>query len=260
MLAISTPHSSLNTEQMTSRLSRAPENRLLAKLPAAERERLTPYLKPVDLHFGQQLVEFDYPIKDVYFLETAVTSTIVRTPHGETLEVGIMGAEGFVGLSLLYGVERSNGTVVVQVPGQALRMQATDFLKHVKARGGPCLDLLLRYANFFQVMVQQHAACNAAHKIEERMCRWILLTHDRTGSDGFGLTQEYLSLMLGVRRATVSTIAHQLKEAGIINYKRGRLIVADRRRLEECSCECYGLITDLTARTLGDDRSIARHR
>lgn len=82
------------------------------------------------------------------------------------------------------------------------------------------------------------------------MCRWILLTHDRTGNEGFGLTQEYLSLMLGVRRATVSTIAHKLKQEGLINYKRGRLVVTDRRKLEDCSSECYGLISDLTARTL----------
>ena len=245
---------------MTSLSSLAPENKLLSKLPAEERERLSPYLKTVDLHRGQHLVEFDYPIEYVYFLESAVTSTIVRTPHGETLEVGIMGAEGFVGLSLLYGVERSNGTVVVQVPGQALRMKSADFIKYVKAKGGPCLDVLLRYANFFQVMVQQHAACNAAHKIEERMCRWILLTHDRTGNNGFKLTQEYLSLMLGVRRATVSTIAHRLKESGMIHYTRGKLIVTDRNRLEDCSCDCYGLINELTARILGDERPIARHR
>ena len=165
------------------------ENKLLARLPIEERERLAPYLKPVHLYFGQQLVEFDYPIEYVYFLGTAVTSTIVQTPHGETLEVGIMGAEGFVGLSLLYGVECSNGTVVVQVSGNALRMSASDFLKHVKSKDGPCLDVLLRYANFFQVMVQQHAACNAAHKIEERMCRWILLTQDRTGNNGFALAR-----------------------------------------------------------------------
>ena len=246
------------TEPMVSRTRPVPENKILARLPAAERERLTPHLKPVDLHFGQMLVEYDSPIKYVYFLETAVTSTIVRTPHGETIEVGIMGVEGFVGLSLLYGVERSNGTVVVQIPGQALRMKSEDFLKHVKAKGGPCLDLLLRYANFFQVMVQLHAACNAAHRIEERMCRWILLTHDRAGGDAIALTHENLSLMLGVRRATVSTVAHRLKESGLINYKRGKVVVTDRRRLEDCSCECYGLINGLTVRTLGDERPTRR--
>jgi len=224
-------------------------NTLLARLPVTERERLTPYLEPVNLHFGQVLVEFDYQIEYVYFLETAVTSTVVRTPHGDTLEVGIMGAEGFVGLSLLYGVQRSNATVLVQIPGRALRMKTADFNQQIRATGGPCLDILLRYANFFQVMVQQHAACNASHRIEERMCRWILLTDDRAGTDSFALTHEYLSLMLGARRATVSAIAHKLKEAGIVSYTRGKLKVTDRSRLEACSCECYGLIKNQTRRT-----------
>ena len=226
-------------------------NILLTRLPKAERDRLMPYLEPVKLHFGQVLVEFDNPIQHVYFLETAVTSTVVRTPHGQTLEVGIMGAEGFVGLSLIYGVGRSNGTVVVQIPGRAMRMRAADFNQHIKAAGGPCLDLLLRYANFFQVMVQQHAACNASHRIEERMCRWILLTHDRATTDTFGLTHEYLSLMLGARRATISAIAHRLKEDGIISYTRGSVKVTDRKRLEACSCDCYRLIQDQTVRTFG---------
>jgi len=228
------------------------ENTLLALLPAAERERLKFYLEPVNLHFGQVLVEFDYPIEHVYFLETAVTSTVVRTPHGDTLEVGIMGAEGFVGLSLLYGVRRSNATVIVQIPGRAVRMKSADFNEQIRADGGPCLDVLMRYANFFQVMVQQHAACNASHRIEERMCRWILLTHDRADSDSFALTHEYLSLMLGARRATVSAIAHKLKEEGIVSYTRGKLKVTDRPRLEACSCECYDLIKKQTARTFVD--------
>ena len=226
-------------------------NILLNRLPATERERLARFMEPVELYFGEVLVEFDYPIEHVYFLETAVTSTVVRTPHGQTLEVGIMGAEGFVGLSLLYGVQRSNGTVVVQIPGRAMKMIATDFSEQIRAAGGPCLDLLLRYANFFQVMVQQHAACNASHTVEERMCRWILLTHDRASTETFALTHEYLSLMLGARRATVSAIAHNLKEAGIISYTRGKLRVSDRERLEACSCDCYRLIKDQSARTFG---------
>jgi CRP-like cAMP-binding protein len=226
------------------------KNQLLARLPMTERERLMPYLEPVNLHFGQILVEFDNPIEYVYFLETAVTSTVVRSPHGETLEVGIMGSEGFVGLSLIYGVSHSNGTVLVQIPGRAMCMKAADFNRHIRSHGGPCLEMLLRYANFFQVMVQQHAACNATHTVEERMCRWILLTHDRAGSDSFALTHEYLSLMLGTRRATVTSIAHKLKEAGVISYTRGKLRVTDRPALEDGSCECYRLIKDQTRRTL----------
>lgn len=227
-----------------------PENRLLACLPEEERQRLHPYLEEVTLESGRVLAEFDRPIRYVYFLDGAVTSTLVRTPHGGAIEVGLMGAEGFVGLSLVCGVERSNGTVVVQVPGHALRMSAADFKRHVGEHGGPCFETLLRYVNYFQVVVQQHAACNAVHGIEERVCRWILLMHDRAGSDEFPLTHENLSLMLGVRRATVTEVAHGLKVQGLINYTRGRVTVNDRPALEDCACECFGLIREQTARLL----------
>ena len=229
------------------------DNQLLASLPLEERQRLTPYLETVFLKFRQVLIEFDSPIEYVYFLDDAVTSTVVLTPEGETIEVGISGAEGFVGLSLLAGIERSNATVLTQIPGRALRMRADDFVKHVTRFGGTTRELLLRYSNFFQVMVQQHAACNVAHAVEQRMCRWILLTHDRVRSNVFPLTHEYLAVMLGVRRATVTTIARRLKEQGVIAYTRGRLAVTDRGGLENSSCECYGLIKEQMARTFDDN-------
>jgi len=228
------------------------DNQLLASLPLEERHRLAPYLEPVLLKSRQVLVEFDSPIEYVYFLDGAVTSTVVHTPDGETIEVGIVGAEGFVGLSLLYGSEHSNATVVVQIPGRALRMRSYDFMRHVTRSASPTRDLLLRYANFFQVMVQQHAACNVAHAVEQRLCRWILLTHDRAGSDIFALTHEYLAVMLGVRRATVTTIARRLKDQGVVAYTRGRLAVTNRSWLENCSCECYGLIKEQMARTFNE--------
>lgn len=232
-----------------------PSNKLLSELAEEERARLRPYLEPVALEFNQTLVEFDQPFEHVYFLETAVTATIVRTSEGDTIEVGMMGAEGFVGLSRLYGVRRSNATVLVQVAGSALRMRASDFDTHVRERGGPCLELLLRYANFFAAVVQQHAACNATHNIESRMCRWILLIHDRAGRNGFPLTQEYLALMLGVRRPTVSETAQKLREEGLIGYTRGSLSVKDRPKLEERSCDCYLIITEQLANTFRRDRA-----
>lgn len=228
---------------------RVPSNRLLSELPEEEQARLRPYLEPVALEFNQALVEFDQPVEHVYFLETAVTATVVRTSDGETIEVGMMGGEGFVGLSLVYGVRRSNATVLVQMPGGALRMRAADFETQIRARGGPCQELLLRYANFFAATVQQHAACNATHNIETRICRWILLAHERVGEGGFPLTQEYLALMLGVRRPTVSEIAQKLREDGLIDYTRGSLVVTDRPRLEERSCDCYVIIREQLART-----------
>lgn len=230
-------------------------NQLLASLPVEARLRLGPYLEPVSLKFRQLLVEFDAPIQYVYFLDDAVTSTVVCTPAGGTIEVGIMGSEGFVGLSLLYGVERSNATVVTQIAGGALRMRSDDFRRHVVQPGGPARDVLMRYANFFQVMVQQHAACNVAHTVEQRMCRWILHTHDRAGTDVFSLTHEYLAVMLGVRRATVTVIARRLKDEGIIDYTRGHLIVTNRTWLESCACECYAVIKEQMARTFNRDES-----
>ena len=232
-----------------------PSNRLLSELPEGERARLRPYLEPVALDFKQVLVEFEQPVEHVYFLETAVTATVVRTPDGDTIEVGMMGAEGFVGLSLLHGVRRSNATVLVQLPGTALRMRASDFETQVRARGGPALEILLRYSNFFSAAVQQHAACNATHNIESRMCRWILMTHGRVGRGAFPLTQEYLALMLGVRRPTVSELAQKLREEGVIDYTRGNLIVTDRPKLEERSCDCYVIIEEQLARTFEKERT-----
>jgi CRP-like cAMP-binding protein len=229
-------------------------NRLLSELPEDERARLRPFLEPVTVEFNHALVELDQPVEHVYFLESAVTATVVRTPDGDTIEVGMMGNEGFVGLSAVYGVRRSNATVLVQMSGSALRMRAADFEAHVRARGGPCHELLLRYANFFAAAVQQHAACNATHNIESRMSRWILMAHDRVGVGGFPLTQEYLAIMLGVRRPTVSEIAQKMREDRLIDYTRGSLIVTDRPRLEERSCDCYVIIREQLERTFDGER------
>jgi CRP-like cAMP-binding protein len=223
---------------------RRKENQLLANLTKEECKRLQPYMEQVDLEFNQRLVEFNKPIKYVWFPEDCVTSTIVDSLKGVTIEVGLMGTEGIVGLSLLYEVERSNATVTVMLPGRATRMRADHFKKYVVSENGPFVSLLRRYANFFAVMVGQHAACNTVHTVEQRMCRWILLTHDRVGQDGFPLTQEYLSKMLGVRRPPLSKLAGKLKREGLIDYTRGNLTVTDRKGLERRSCECYGIIKE----------------
>ncbi len=227
------------------------ENRLLASLPSKERARLSPYLEPVSVDFHQRLVEFNQPIEYVWFPDDCVTSTVVDSRDGSTIEVGLMGAEGMVGLSLIFGVEKSNATVIVQVAGRATRMRAAAFIKEVVEKGGPLFKLLQVYVNYFLGMVAQHAACNAVHPVEERMCRWILLTHDRVGRDQFQLTQEYLALMLGVRRPSLSPIANQLKREELINYSRGTVTVLDRQGLEARSCECYDTIREQFAQTLG---------
>jgi CRP-like cAMP-binding protein len=221
---------------------RPKENQLLANMTRAEHQRLRPYFERVNLEFNQRLVEFNKPIKYVWFPDDCVTSTVVDSLKGATIEVGLMGTEGIVGLSLLYEVDRSNATVTVMLPGRATRMRADHFKKHVVGENGPFVSLLRRYANFFAVMVGQHAACNTVHSVEQRMCRWILLTHDRVGQDTFALTQEYLSKMLGVRRPPLSKIAGRLKREEFIDYSRGSITVIDRKGLESRSCECYGII------------------
>jgi CRP-like cAMP-binding protein len=223
-----------------------PQNRLLTSISRAEREYLNEYLEPVDLEFKQPLLDFDMPIRYVYFPDNAVTSTVVQTADGATIEVGLMGVDGMVGLSLLFGVSKSNTTVFTQIPGSATRMSAAALQEHVIKRNGDLYKLLLRYSNAFMAMIAQVAACNNLHPLEERMCRWILMTHDRVRRDEFPLTQEFLSLMLGVRRPSVSVIASTLQNAGMIRYSRGTISIVDRKALEAGTCECYGLIVAMT--------------
>lgn len=222
------------------------ENQILARLPEAERQRIAAYLEPVTLEHRQVLLRKGEPIEAVWFLDDAVTSTVVDTPEGTTIEVGMMGAEGFVGLSLVLGTEVSNTTVVVQMSGRAHRMRAEDFRRHVSAPGGPLYTLLLRYSNAFMGAVAAGSACNSLHPVGERVCRWLLTTQDRVRADHFPLTQEYLSLMLGVRRPGVSEVAGSLKRDGLIDYTRGSITVLDREGLLDRSCECYEEIKALS--------------
>lgn len=217
----------------------------MTTLPKQEYDRLKPFFEPVDLELRQNLIEMGRPIKYVYFPDNVVTSTVVQTLDGGTIEVGLMGVEGMVGLSLLLGIEISNTTVFVQIPGSATRMRASDFVEQVREKRGLLFILLQRYTNAFMGMIAQVAACNNQHTLEERMCRWILLTHDRVHNDEFLLTQEFLSHMLGVRRPSVSVVASTLQAAGMIRYARGTVKILDRKGLESASCECYGLIVEI---------------
>ena len=180
------------------------ESRIINALSEKERNRLAPYFHPVELHLNQQLVEAGDLIASVYFLRDCVTSTIVDTAEGATIEVGLMGAEGMVGVSLLLGRSVSNTTVIVQMAGSAIRMSADDFRRYVVEPRSEMFELLLHYADAFIAMVAQTAACNSVHSVEQRLARWILMTHDHVRRDEFSLTQEFLAYMLGVRRPSVS--------------------------------------------------------
>jgi len=178
-----------------------------------------------------------------------VFSLVIRMRDGGTVEVGTIGNEGFVGAPVFLGADKSPTTAFCQVPGDALRM-ADDFRKEVR-RGGPFHDLVRRSTQAMVNQISQTVACNHLHSVQERMCRWLLMTHDRAGGDEFFLTQEFLAQMLGVRRPSVTVVAGILQHAGLIRYRRGRMAVLDRKGLEEGACECYGVVRREFDRLLG---------
>jgi len=231
-------------------------NRLLALLPRADYERLRPHLEYTALKYRQSLYRANRPIGFVYFIETGVGSLVNTMANGDAAEVGTIGNEGVVGLPLVLQDERSPTSVYVQVPGGGLRMKASLFRREL-ARSASMRTVMLHYAHAFFNQVAQSAACNQFHSLEQRCCRWLLMTHDRMESDQFLLTQEFLAMMLGVQRTGVTTAAGALQRAGLINYRRGDVTIKDRRGLERRACECYGIAKREFDRLLG---SMAKRR
>lgn len=220
----------------------AVRNRLLAALPRDDVATLTPHLEPVSLAIGQILAEPGAVLAHVYFPETAILSVINRMADGAAVEVGTVGNEGLVGLAALLEADASESQTLAQIPGTALRLPAAVLVAAVEAR--PALRRLVhRYTQAYLTQVAQGAACNRLHGIEARCARWLLMTHDRVGgADVFPLTQEFLAIMLGVRRSGVTLAAGALQDAGLIRYRRGGIRVLDRAGLEAAACECYGVV------------------
>ena len=225
-------------------------NRLLGLLPPRDYERLRPHLHRIPLGYRQSLYRARKPIEFVYFIESGVGSLVNTMANGDAAEVGTIGNEGMVGLPLLLEDDRAPTSVYVQVPGTGLRMKATLFQKELE-RSASMRTVMLRYAHAFFNQVAQSAACNQFHSIEQRCCRWLLMTHDRMPSDEFLLTQEFLAMMLGVQRTGVSAAAGALQRDGLIRYQRGNVTIIDRRGLLRRSCECYGVSKKEFDRLLG---------
>lgn len=230
------------------------KNGILSGLPRSVLRRLAPSLKAVELGLKQLLFAVDTPIEHVYFIEKGVASLITVMGDGSAVEAATVGPEGMVGLPLLLGTRKTASQAIMQVPGSALKMRARDFKAEV-ARGGLFLDRLLRYTQALFALVAQSSACNRRHKSEQRCARWLLLTHDRVRGDVFFLTQQFLSQMLGLRRATVTGVAAALARKGVIRYHRGKMTISDRAGLEKASCECYALIRGEFDRLLRGKRS-----
>jgi CRP-like cAMP-binding protein len=216
-------------------------NKILAAVPRQEFEQFAAKLRPVPLKLGEILYLPEQKIDYVYFVTTGVVSLLAALENGATVEAGVIGPEGMAGISVILGADSTPNQALIQAEGQALRMSSADVRTEFR-NGGKLRDLLLRYTHTLFTQVAQTAACNRLHSIEQRLARWLLLTQDRVGSDEFVLTQDFLSRMLGVRRAGVSVAANTLKQAGLIDYRRGTIIVRDRKGLEKYSCECYGIV------------------
>ena len=227
-----------------------PANRLLGLVPPKDFERLRPHLERIPLEYRQSLYRARKPIGFVYFIETGVGSLVNTMANGKAAEVGTIGNEGVVGLPLLFGDDRAPTSVYVQVPGIGLRIKATVFQKEL-ARSASMRAVMLRYAHAFFNQVAQSAACNRFHAIEQRTCRWLLMTRDRMDSDEFLLTQEFLAMMLGVQRTGVTAAASALRRTGLIRYIRGNVTILDRPGLKNRACECYGISQREFDRLLG---------
>lgn len=218
-------------------------NRLLFALGESAYRELAPHLETVSLTIRQKLYEPNQPIENVYFPINGVVSMLAHMEGGGLIEVATVGNEGMVGLPLFLGADVTPGTSFSQVPGDALRMPANAF-RNAIARNGSFTKILHRYTQALMVQISQGTACNRVHSLEERCARWLLLCHDRVGADEFMLTQEFLSQMLGVRRASVNLVAATFQKAGFIEYSRGKIRISNREGLESASCRCYTLIRE----------------
>jgi CRP-like cAMP-binding protein len=225
-------------------------NRLLGLLPRKDYARIRPHLHRIPLEYRQSLYQANKPIEFVYFIETGVGSLVNTMSNGQAAEVGTIGNEGVVGLPLLLGDDRAPTSVYVQVPGIGLAMKAGLFEKELM-RSATARMLMLRYAHAFFNQVAQSAACNHFHSLQQRCCRWLLMTHDRMQADEFLLTQEFLAMMLGVQRTGVTAAAGALQRSGLIRYQRGHVTILNRRGLLKGSCECYGVSKAEFDRLLG---------
>jgi CRP-like cAMP-binding protein len=228
-------------------------NRLLAALPIAEYRLLRPAMASVLGRHGDVLTEPGDVITHVYFPTEAVVSRLTVQENGALAETDIVGADGFIGLPLVLGVDRAPTRALVQVSGPMLRMPAATFRDALR-RGDMLLNLLLSYAEVVFVKMAHAIACNQLHTTSGRCARRLLETQDRVGADEFVLTQDFLATMLALRRATVTIAAGSLQKAGLIRYRRGHIRVLDRKGLEAAACECYRTIVDTTNRLLGPDR------
>jgi CRP-like cAMP-binding protein len=230
------------------------QNHLLAALPEADYEPLAEHLELIPLPLGKMLYEPGIQMQHAYFPTTAIVSLHYVMASGASAESAGVGNEGLVGVSLFLGGDTTSSSAIVQTAGHAYRLERR-LLRQAFARGGLLQRFLLRYTQALFTQMAQTAACNRHHSIEQQLCRWLLLTHDRVSERELVITQELIAGMLGVRREGVTEAAGNLQRAGCISYRRGHIAVLDRSGLEARACECYETVKKELGRLLSDVQS-----
>jgi CRP-like cAMP-binding protein len=230
------------------------QNHILEALPTAERARLFPHLKLVSLALGSVLYESGDSQRYIYFPIDAIVSLLYVLKDGSSAEIAVVGNDGAIGIALFMGGATTTNRAIVQSAGTAYRMTRRR-LRQEFERHGELLHVLLRYTQALITQMAQTAVCNRHHSVDQQLCRWLLLSLDRLASNKLHMTQELIANMLGVRREGVTEAAGKLQKLGVIEYRRGRITVLDRPRLEELSCECYEVVKKETDRLLPQNQA-----
>ena len=225
------------------------QNHLLAALPAEVQARLISQFELVSLPLGKVVYESGDALRHVYFPTDSIVSLLYVMEDGASAEISVVGNEGMIGLAVFMGGESTPSRAIVQSAGHAYRLLGQQ-LKAEFNRHGELMQLLLRYTQALITQMAQTAVCNRHHSIDQQLCRWLLLSLDRLPSNQLTMTQELIANMLGVRREGVTDAAGKLQKLGVIEYRRGRITVLDRAKLEELSCECYAVVKKETERLL----------
>lgn len=219
-----------------------PKNKLLACLPTEDFNRMKPHLRTIPVKTKQVFFPLNEPIRHIIFPNGGVASVTAVMHDGTMVEVATVGDEGVLGMDVFFGGDVATGETMLQVPDTNAEFMSVASFKAELARQGRLFECVQRYSQGLVTLMMHSTACMALHPVQERCCRWLLMTHDRVRRDEFHLSHEFLAIMLGSTRPTVSLVAGTLHKAGLITYTHGRITILDRQGLEAASCECYATV------------------